>query len=192
MRDSCLPLPVCITGQAHRSDHKSILLCCTLPFFFSFFLSGYFGNSFVKGREKISQASCHVDTVEGARLRKNSTAVPQFVCLSVDREGLQSDLLHFTLYLCVRGSLSISGFTWGSHNWCKSHLYHHHLTVASTPMAATDRPSCITESAIAVLIFPHQIDEIGLYSKRSPLNLSVDGHAQFRHQSCLKEGAFSL
>lgn len=59
-------------------------------------------------------------------------------------------------------------------------------------MASTDRPSCIIESAIAVLIFSHQIDEMGLYSKRSPLNLSVDGHAQFRHQSSLKEGAFSL
>lgn len=49
------PLPLCINGQTHtRFDHKSILLYCTLPSFFSFYVATLV-TAFSKG-EKSSQS----------------------------------------------------------------------------------------------------------------------------------------
>lgn len=108
MKGKASPLPLCINGQTHtRFVHKSILLYCTLPSFF-FFLCGYFGNSFLKGREKQSVFFNPVMWKQWRepRLRKNSTAVLQFVCLLLNREGLLS-LLTSYISLSIHVSVAV-------------------------------------------------------------------------------------
>lgn len=134
------------------------------PLFF-FFLCGYFGNSFLKGREKQSVFFNPVMWKQWRepRLRKNSTAVLQFVCLLLNREGLLSLL---TSYISL--SIHVSVAVWalgcphrGATAWVKVNpnyiINTNSICLSShtcTSMPSTESPSHITESAIAVLIFP--------------------------------------
>ncbi len=78
--------------------------------------------------------SSHVETAEEAKdvaEEKNSTTVQQFVCLSLNKEGLLSGLLHFTFRLYVLGCLSIGMLAQGSAHLTQSEseIYHQLQTV---------------------------------------------------------------
>lgn len=92
-----------ITNQYSSTAHCPLLFLC-----------GCFGNSFVKGASERKSSKAFNPLMwkqqrkPRTRLRENSTAVLQFVRLSLNKERLLSGLLHFTFRLCVLGCLSIS------------------------------------------------------------------------------------